>query len=148
MCKVCEHPNRKKIDAAIVSGTKNPTIFHEFINSGNKESWIQALKDHKRYNHVKEKIKKAQESKDVQEGIDLRQAAQEIFDIAKGSAQDARAAKQFGAVGGCLGPAIKVLELLTPKTESPEQSPKESGFMAGYLKRAGEVYEKESPPSQ
>ncbi len=91
---------------------KYPTIFHHFINSGDKKSWVQAIKDHKRYGHVKEKIKKAVESQEVREGLDLQKAVSEIYQIAKGSAEDARRYGDYRAVGSCLGPAVRVLELL------------------------------------
>ncbi len=149
MCKVCDHPNRAKIDAAIVSGTRYSTIFHEWIGSGNEESWIQAFKDHKRNKHITKKIIKAVESSEIKQGLDLLACAQEIYEIAVGSAKDARQAKQFGAIGSCLAPAAKVLDTLNRGNDgkSPE-APKESGYMATYMKRAEEVYAKaDSPPS-
>ena len=116
MCKICDHPKRKKIDAAIVRRTKYSTIFHQIIKSGNEEAWIQAMKDHKRHGHVTEKIQKAQEAEDIQSGLELQACAQEIYVLCLNAAKDARQ-KDLRAFGGCISPAVKVLEFL----KGPEQ---------------------------
>lgn len=142
MCKVCDHPNRTKIDAAIVSGTRYSTIFHEWIGSGNEESWIQAFKDHKRNKHITKKIIKAVESSEIKQGLDLLACAQEIYEIAVGSAKDARQAKQFGAIGSCLAPAAKVLDTLNKGNPTDDKDkPKESAFWKAYGNRAAEVFD-------
>lgn len=142
MCKVCDHPNRAKIDAAIVSGTRYSTIFHEWIGSGNEESWIQAFKDHKRNKHITKKIIKAVESGEIKQGLDLLACAQEIYEIAVGSAKDARQAKQFGAIGSCLAPAAKVLDTLNKGNPGDDKDkPKESAFWKSYGNRAAEVFD-------
>ena len=141
MCKVCDHPNREKIDAAIVSGTRNSTIFHEWVGSGNEESWIQAFKDHKRNKHITKKIITANEASEIKAGLDLQKCAQEIYDIAIGSAKDARQAKQFGAIGSCLAPAAKVLDTLNKGNPGDgKDKPKESAFWKSYGNRAAEVF--------
>lgn len=123
MCKICDHPNRKKIDAAIVSGMKNPTIYHDLINSGPEKNWIQALKDHKRYGHISKLIQAAANEYNIKTGLNIQTCAQEIYNIATGAAKDARIAKQFGAVGSCLGPAAKVLEILNKGNSSDDDKP-------------------------
>lgn len=142
MCKVCDHPNHAKIDAAIVSGTRYSTIFHEWIGSGNEESWIQAFKDHKRNKHITKQIIKAVESSEIKQGLDLLACAQEIYEIAVGSAKDARQAKQFGAIGSCLAPAAKVLDTLNKGNPAEDKDkPKESAFWKAYGNRAAEVFD-------
>lgn len=117
MCKICDHPQRKKIDAAIVCRTNYTTIFHQLIKSGNKDSWVQAIKDHKRHGHVSQKIQKAQESKEVQAGQDLQACAQEIYALCMDAANAART-QDIRAFGACIGPAIKVLEFLKAPAQS------------------------------
>jgi hypothetical protein len=53
-----------------------------------------------------------QDVKDIPEALDLQACAREIYDVALGSAKDARKAGKFSSVGLCLGPATKVLEIL------------------------------------
>lgn len=122
MCKICDHPKRKKIDAAIVRRTKYSTIFHQIIKSGNEETWIQAIKDHKRHGHVAEKIQKAQEVDDIQAGLELQACAQEIYVLCLNAAKDARQ-KDLRAFGGCIGPAIKVLEILNKGAPEEDSKP-------------------------
>lgn len=147
MCKVCDHPNHSKIDAAIVRGMKYPTIFHQLIKSGDKKSWVQALKDHKRYGHVKEKIKNAIDSKEAEESLDLQKAAAEIFNIAKGSAEDARREGDYRAVGSCLGPAVKVLEILGKGPEKPN-TPQESALLSSLQSDVKETFKDDVPVGQ
>jgi hypothetical protein len=140
VCKVCDHPNRSKIEAAIVCGTRYSTIFHRWIKTGNEESWIQAFKDHKRNNHITDKIKKANESQLISEGLNLQMCAQEIYALCLRAGKRAEE-KDPRAIGSILSPAVKVLELLNKGDESkPQEAAKESGFSAAYLKRAKEVY--------
>lgn len=122
MCKICDHPKRKKIDAAIVRRTKYSTIFHQIIKSGNEEAWVQAMKDHKRHGHVTEKIQKAQEAEDVRSGLELQACAQEIYVLCLNAAKDARQ-KDLRAFGGCIGPAVKVLEILNKGAPEEDSKP-------------------------
>ena len=154
MCKVCDHPNNEKINLALAVGKKNPTIFHDFIGYAEcdedkkcwKRHWIQALKDHRRYGHIPGNSKDTANDSEKRQRLDIEKCIQEIYDIATGSAKDAREAKIYGAVGSCLNPATKVLEILNKGNEGNPSETKDSGFMSGYMKRAEEVYA-ESPKS-
>ena len=143
-CTICADKNRCAIDQCVVKGEPIRRIASRF-GVGEK-----SLERHVKAGHVSKIIESAVNDSNKKQGIDLIACAQEVYDIATGAAKDARAAKQFGAVGSCLGPAAKVLEVLKKgdPEKSTDNSPKDSGFMAGYLKRAGEVYAKESPPPQ
>jgi hypothetical protein len=146
-CFICSNKNRCQIDELILSKTPYNTIAHQFKISGKNP--IDTIKNHVRYGHISKTIQAAANEREIQIGLNLATCAKEIYEIATGSAKDARIAKQFGAVGSCLGPAAKVLEVLSKgDPDKPPETPKESGFMAGYMKRAGEVYAKDqSPPS-
>ncbi len=126
MCKICDHSNHQKIDAAIVRGVKNPTIFHEFINSGDREKWIQALKDHKRYGHVREKIQKAQDSKDIQQGLQLDTLLKETVDDLRDLADNAKHAEDYKAAASALGHIIRVAEILTKTNPDKPDRPYET----------------------
>jgi hypothetical protein len=142
-CSICISPFREKIDIALASGASVRNIAKQF-NVG-----VSSVHRHKADGHICKAIEAAANEKEVQTGLNISKCVQEIYEIATGSAKDAREAKQFGAVGSCLNSAAKVLEVLSKgNPDKTPETPKESGFMAGYMKRAGEVYGKDqSPPS-
>lgn len=150
-CSICTHRNHDQIDQLILSKTPYRTITDKYRIKAKDP--IQAIKNHVRYGHIPKQIQqaseKAREQDEVRTGLALQACAQDIYNLAMAAARLAKA-EDLRAFGGCIGPAIKVLELLNkPGEEKPDGQPKDSGFMAGYLKRAGEVYEKaESPPPQ
>lgn len=109
-CFICSHKNRCQIDELILSKTPYNTIAHQFKIPGKNP--VDTIKNHVRYGHIPKSIKAAANENDIKTGLNLQTCAQEIYDIATGSAKDARVARQFGAVGSCLGPAAKVLEIL------------------------------------
>ena len=112
MCKVCDHPNRAEIDIAIARGTSNSTIFHRHVGYGDKRSWVQALKDHKRHGHVAAvAVKTVQEDNQTRE-MDFQDCANEVYDGSLKAAQGALDAKQYYAVGSCLNPAIHILRIV------------------------------------
>jgi hypothetical protein len=148
-CSICSHRNHDQIDQLIIQKTPYRTIAEKYKIKAKDP--IQAIKNHVRYGHISKQIQKAQEevqeSEEVRQGLELGACAKDIYDLSMDAAKLAKD-EDLRAFGGCIGPAIKVLELLKPGEGKQDEPPKESGFMAGYLKRAGEVYEKpQSPPS-
>jgi len=75
--------------------------------------------------------------------------AQEIYDICLRAAKKAET-HDLRALGSCIAPAVKVLEILSKGIpDKSDGDKKDSGFMAGYMSRASKVYaETESPPPQ
>ena len=140
-CSICTHKNRCQIDELILSKTPYRTIAHEFKIKGKDP--VQTIKNHVRYNHIPQIIKEAEKNRQTQIGLNIQKCAQEIYDIATGAAQEARSEGHFNAVGSCLGPAAKVLDILSKGSEDkPQGTPKESGYIKGYLGRAEGVYAK------
>lgn len=150
-CSICSHRNHDQIDQLILSKTPYRTITEKYKIKAKDP--IQAIKNHVRYGHIPKQIQKANERAREQEaarqGLALQSCAQDIYDLSMDAARLAKE-EDLRAFGGCIGPAIKVLELLKPDGgEKPDGPPKDSGFMAVYMKRAEGVYEKtESPPPQ
>ena len=148
-CSVCSHRNRDQIDQLIIHKTPYRTIAEKFKIKAKDP--IQAIKNHVRYGHISKQIQtaqeKVQESEEVRQGLELGACAKDIYDLSMDAARTAKG-EDLRAFGSCIGPAIKVLELLKPGEGKQDEQPKDSGFMTGYLKRAGEVHEKESPPPQ
>lgn len=150
-CSICSHRNRDQIDQLIVQKTPYRTIAEKFKIKAKDP--IQAIKNHVRYGHISKQIREAQEkvqeSEEVRQGLELGACAKEIYDLSMGAAKLAKE-EDLRAFGGCIGPAIKVLELLKPGEGKQDEPSKESGFMTGYLRRAEEVYgeEKQSPTPQ
>lgn len=136
-CSICASKTRQQIDILIASDASNRAISRQY-----PEFSKDAVRRHRP--HLSEKIKAAQEAKDIQEGLDLQACAQEIYDLAVGSARSASAANQFHSIGSCLAPAVKVLEILKKGKEGDDQEPnqglKKSGFFDSYMSRAKEVY--------
>jgi hypothetical protein len=62
---------------------------------------------------VSKAILEAEKESEVKRGLDLQKCAQEIYDLALESAKDAKKAKQFNAIGSCLQPAAKVIDILS-----------------------------------
>lgn len=150
-CSVCSHRNHDQIDQLILSKTPYRTIAEKYKIKAKDP--IQAIKNHVRYGHIPKQIQKAneeaREKEEVQQGLKIQSCAQDIYDLSMDAARLAKD-EDLRAFGGCIGPAIKVLELLNKPQEGVEKSdgqPKDSGFMAGYMKRAEATYEKTESPS-
>jgi len=138
-CSICIHKNRCRIDEDIFIMRDIAAVARKYRVSED------ALGRHVNKGHIPKAIESAANEKDVQTGLNIQKCAQEIYNIATGSAKEARAESQFSAVGSCLGPATKVLDILSRGEESkPPPAPKESGFFSSYIKRAEEVYEKKT----
>ncbi len=106
-CSVCSHKNRDQIDKCLVNKTSYRNIKERYGIS------LGALNRHVNEGHIKEKIQKSKELEDAKEGLDLRKCAQEIYELAFESAKDAKRSKQFNAIGSCLAPAAKVIDILS-----------------------------------
>jgi hypothetical protein len=93
-------------------------------------------------------IQAAANDNQISRGKDLQQKIDEAYALALDAAKEAKK-KDLRAFGGCIGGVMKALEI-EAKIKGPgdkPEVPQKSGFMAGYMKRAGEVYAKdESPP--
>jgi hypothetical protein len=136
-CPICKHPKRAEIEDHILKHTKSYRQMQADYGP------YPALYSIHKKGHMPEKVAAAQaeqEAWDIHDGFRIMKYAKEIYDEALGSAREARERKQYGAIGSCLNPATKVLELL--KTDDPGKpaAPKDGGLMAGYMKRAAEVY--------
>ena len=106
-CSICSHKKRDQIDKCLINKTSYRNIKERFGVS------LGALNRHVNDGHIKEKIQKSKDLEDAVEGLDLQKCAQEIYDLALESAKDAKKAKQFNAIGSCLGPAAKVIDILS-----------------------------------
>jgi len=111
-CSICADKNRCRIDEEYVKTTDIRGTARKFRVSED------ALGRHISKGHISKAIQAAANENEIKHGLNLQACAQEIYDIATGSAKDARAAKQFGAVGSCLGPAAKVIEVLSKGNET------------------------------
>ncbi len=140
-CSICVHKNRCQIDEEYLKTTDIRGVARKFRVSED------ALGRHISKGHISKAIQAAANEKAIQTGLDIQKCAKEIYDLCFGAAQDARG-KDLRALGSCIAPAVKVLEILNkgdPEGKPPE-APKESGFIKGYMNRAEEVYAK-SPPN-
>lgn len=123
-CVICNHPDRVLIESAITTAPYS-TIAQQY---GFK---IDQIKAHVRYKHTADQITKAKDihrdlvgeklatleaSKQIEvleQTKSIQEMAQEIYTLAVEAAQDAKKNKSFGAVGQCLSPAVKVLEIIS-----------------------------------
>ena len=144
LCSICAHKNRCQIDEWYTKTKDIRRTARKFRVSED------ALGRHIRKGHLSDYIKLAVNVELKEQGLNLYKCIQEIYDIATGSAKDARDARQFGAVGSCLTAASKALDVLNKGDGGkPSDNPKDSGFSKAYLKRAKEVYvqaKDQSPP--
>jgi hypothetical protein len=132
-CSICIHNKRCQIDEEVTRTADIRGTARKFRVSED------ALGRHVNKGHVAEKVKKAQEAEDINHGLNLQACAQEIYDLAIGSAKDARAEKQFSAIGSCLGPAAKVLDILQKSNEGGSE-PKESSLINSLKDRVKEAF--------
>lgn len=132
-CTICADKNRCAIDQCVVKGEPIRRIASHF-GVGEK-----SLERHVKAGHVSKAIESAANDSEKKRGLDLLACAQEIYEIATGSAKDARAAKQFGAVGSCLAPAAKVLEVLK-KGEPEKTTTTESSLLSSLQADAKETF--------
>ena len=119
-CIICSHKNRDQIDKLILQKAPYRTITHQFKIKGKDP--IQAIKNHVRYKHVSQKIRQAQEAEDVKAGLELKSCAEEVYNLCMDAARDARQ-KDLRAFGGCISPAVKVLEMLHKGTPDEDDRP-------------------------
>jgi hypothetical protein len=74
---------------------------------------VKSLERHVKSGHVSKAILEAEKESEVKRGLDLQKCAREIYDLALESAKDAKKAKKFNAIGSCLQPAVKVIDILS-----------------------------------
>jgi len=96
-CAICSHDKRCEIERDILQGVLYSSISLKY---GIKE---QCITDHKSANHIKQDIIKRR-------GDDMAALLEECLQISLGAAQEARAAKAYGAVGSIMAGPYKVLE--------------------------------------
>ena len=110
-CSICVHKKRCQIDQSYLKTQDIAAIAKQYRVSED------ALGRHVRNKHISEIIEAAHNESQIKTGLEISACAKEIYDVALGSAKDARAARQFGAVGSCLNPAAKILEILNKGKE-------------------------------
>ena len=128
-CIICDHPKRAAINKALLTQSYRAVASKFGISS------IGSISKHITEGHIKDfeercakaakraaKKQEAQDAKDIPEALDLQACAHEIYDVALGSAKDAREAGKFSSVGLCLGPATKVLEILAKGEALPSDA--------------------------
>lgn len=116
-CSICVHKKRCQIDQSLLKRQDIAAVAKEYRVSED------ALGRHVRNKHISAIIEAAHNDSQNKIGLEIGACAQEIYDIATGSAKDARAARQFGAVGSCLNPAAKVLEILNKGNDKDNDKP-------------------------
>lgn len=120
VCAICANKNHDQIDKLIVQKTPYRTIAEKFKIKAKDP--IQAIKNHVRYGHISKKIQDAQESEEVRSGLELQACVQEVYSLCLDAAKDARQ-KDLRAFGGCIGPAVKVLEILNKGAPEEDSGP-------------------------
>lgn len=142
-CSICVHKNRCAIDQAVTQGVSFRRIASQF------KVGYKSVERHVKNGHVAADIQAAANDNQISRGKDLQQKIDEAYALALDAAKEAKNT-DLRAFGGCIGGVMKALEIEAKVKGSegkPPEVPKESGFMKGYMKRAGEVYAKdESPP--
>ena len=106
-CSICADKNRCRIDEEYVKTTDIRGTARKFRVSED------ALGRHISKGHISKVIEAAANEIKKQNGLDLATCAKEIYDLAMDSAKAAKKANQFNAIGTCLGPAAKVLDILS-----------------------------------
>lgn len=120
-CHVCTNPDRLQIDKAIVNQTNYQTISNSYGVT------VQQIKNHVHYGHVLKSIQEAHQADEIKHGLELTSLLEEISEIALGSAKEARAAKDYRAIGGILSTSCKVAEILSKASPGDKE---ESGLQA------------------
>jgi hypothetical protein len=106
-CSICADKNRCKIDewyirTADIRGTARKFRVSE-----------DALGRHISKGHISKAIQAAANENEIKHGLNLHECARTIYDLAVDGAKEAKAAKQFNAIGSCLQPAAKILDILS-----------------------------------
>ena len=142
-CSICFSKHREKIDIALTQGESERSIAKRF------KVGASAVHRHRADGHICQVIESAAIEKQTEIGLNVAGCAQEIYDICLRAAKKAET-HDLRALGSCIAPAVKVLEILSKgNPDKPDGEKKDSGFMAGYMNRASKVYaETESPPPQ
>lgn len=142
-CSICVHKNRCAIDQAVTQGVSFRLIASQF------KVGYKSVERHVKNGHIDKAIQAAANDKQIAHGKSLQEKIDEAYALALDAAKEAKST-DLRAFGGCIGGVMKALEIeakIKGSQDGPPDTPKESGFMAGYMKRAGEVYAKdESPP--
>ena len=137
-CSVCCSQFREQIDRAILDDIPYRQIGAMY---GFKHTVIF---NHKKNNHVIERLERAVGKERVDEAFGLLEKAQTIYDIAIEAARKAIDNKQFNAVGPCLTAAQKIVETMAVKAgvgKVEMDELKDSSFMQAYLNRGKEFIE-------
>lgn len=106
-CTICAHKKRDQIDQCVAKGEPMRRIAARF------DVGVKSLERHVKSGHVSKAILEAEKESEVKRGLDLQKCAREIYDLALESAKDAKKAKKFNAIGSCLQPAAKVIDILS-----------------------------------
>jgi hypothetical protein len=137
-CPICNHPKRTEIEDHILKHTKS------YRQMWSEYGPCPALYTIHKQKHMPEKVEAAQQEQDawdINDGFRIMKCAQEIYNEALGSAREARERKQYGAIGSCLNPATKILELLKPTEPQKAVTIADDGFMSAMESKAYEVWD-------
>ncbi len=104
-CSICINKKRCQIDQCVLSGDSYRHIASQF------KIGYKSLERHVDAGHVSKILESAAIENDAQIGLNIQKCAQEIYDLCFEAAQKAKK-KDLKAVGSCIGPAVKVLEIL------------------------------------
>jgi hypothetical protein len=137
-CPICNHPKRVEIEDHILKHTKSY-----------RQMWAEygpcpALYTIHKQKHMPEKVAAAQSEQEawgINDGFKILECARQIYNEALGSAREARAKERYQAVGACLNPATKVLELLKPDEPQKAVTIADDGFMSAMESKAYEVWD-------
>jgi hypothetical protein len=119
-CSVCANKNLHRIDFLILNNVGYRQIAEKYCPKGTKiDAFARAIQRHHENNHIPLPDQQAHDDAEKERGKDLQERADEIYELALEAARAAKDNKEYKAVGSCLSPAVKVLEVLSaPKGSS------------------------------
>jgi hypothetical protein len=115
-CSICADKNRCKIDEWYVKTADIRGTARKFRVSED------ALGRHISKGHISKVIQAAVNDSEKERGLNLQACAQEIYDLCLSGAKKAEK-QDLRALGSCLGPAVKVLELLNTGKPDGDDKP-------------------------
>ena len=120
-CSICSHPDRLQIDASVLKGQSYRDIARQFATDKDN------IARHVKAGHVSKPLQEAQKAAEAKHGIELTSLLKECLEISLGSAREARAARDFRAIGSIMSGPYKAAEILSRATSDDGQ---ESGLQA------------------
>lgn len=136
-CSICSNKNRDQIDRCLVSKVSYRNIREQFGVS------LGAINRHVSEGHIQRKIEKSKELEDAKEGLELQACVQEVYCLCLDAAKAARK-NDLRAFGSCIGPAIKVLEIMNKGSETSD-TPPESSLLSSLKADVKETFKDDIP---